>query len=152
MYWDKERGWIDESGPVSLKLNGGFLPRGWFWVDLPPSDQAEFNRWAFGKNKGAVRVKRTQRNQSDGWEWVLWEQQLAHNEGAVPYPYEVIAPPNTGLETDTYETTHDRPVVTLSYLPKGWDSVMSGGSSTATKVLWAAAVLGIGWIAWSWKR
>lgn len=135
-----------------MALPYGRLPRGFYWIDIAPEDQPAFNQWAFGKAKGEIRVRRTQRNQKDGWEWVLWEQIAEPNDGSTPYPNH-LPPPNTGRSDDTYATTHDRPVVTPGFITL--DDIakqMGRGMSTGTKLLWAAAVLGIGWVAWSWKR
>jgi hypothetical protein len=48
------------------------LPPGRYWVDLSPDDKLAFNVW-LTQNRGAVAVRAASRDDSSGWEWVLFE-------------------------------------------------------------------------------
>lgn len=48
------------------------LPPGRYWVDLSPDDKLPFNVW-LGENRGAVVVRASSADASNGWEWVLFE-------------------------------------------------------------------------------
>lgn len=57
---------------MALERSNPLPPNARYWVHVPPADQPAFAAW-IGAYKGAVKVRTTQRDPDNGWDWVLFE-------------------------------------------------------------------------------
>jgi len=57
---------------VALERSNPLPPNARYWVHVPPADQPAFTAWLTAY-RGAVKVRSTQRDPDNGWDWVLFE-------------------------------------------------------------------------------
>lgn len=57
---------------MAIERNNPLPPNAVYWVHVPPADQPAFTAW-LAAYRGAVKVRTSQRDQDNGWDWVLFE-------------------------------------------------------------------------------
>lgn len=57
---------------MALERNNPLPPNQSLWVHVPPADQPAFTAW-LNSYRGAVKVRASQRDPDNGWDWVLFE-------------------------------------------------------------------------------
>ena len=57
---------------MAIERNNPLPPNAVYWVHVPPADQPAFTAWV-AAYRGAVKVRTTQRDPDNGWDWVLFE-------------------------------------------------------------------------------
>ncbi len=57
---------------MAIERQNPLPPNATYWVHVPPADQPAFTAW-LNAYRGAVKVRTTQRDPDNGWDWVLFE-------------------------------------------------------------------------------
>ena len=57
---------------MAIERNNPLPPNASYWVHVPPADQPAFTAWLTA-NRGAVKVRTSQRDPDNGWDWLLFD-------------------------------------------------------------------------------
>lgn len=107
------------------------LPKGSYWIDIPPEDQKAFDAW---RRNASVKTRATQRNSDDGWTWYRFDVTAPVAWGGWGFP--TISDPNVDDERDVKQLPPPEP---------DWTDRLEGAiSSAGTKTFVTIGVVALG--------